>query len=222
MDQTPAHERHNPDLLKIIPADAQRLVEVGCSSGALAREFKKLSPRCDYLGIEIDPAYAELAKRYCDRTLTLNIEEAGVEFWKEAADRDCWIFGDVLEHTKDPWALLRRVRTAIPAAGVVLACIPNVQHWSIQAKLSIGDFRYEDEGLLDRTHLRWFTKRTIFDLFRQSGFEITQGMPRIFNDPQREKFLPIIEQMAMAVGADPKAAVADALPLQYVVKAIPK
>ena len=222
MEQTPIHEQHNPDLLKLIPIQSKKLIEVGCSSGALAREFKKISSDCYWLGIEIDSTYAELAKRYCDKSLALNIENAPKNFWEENKDTDCWIFGDTLEHLSDPWSILKLIRENISQTGSVVACIPNAQHWSLQAKLSIGDFRYETSGLLDRTHLRWFTRQTIIEIFDQSGFQIEVGVPRIFNDPNREVFLPIIEQMARAAGVDPQVAVTDALPLQYVIRAVPK
>ena len=113
MSQTPVHEFHNPDLLDIIPWGANKLIEVGCSSGAMAREFKKISPHCHYRGIEIDPDYAKLAERYCDQSLVLDIEAADETFWKANADRDCWIFGDALEHLRDPWRILHQVRSVM-------------------------------------------------------------------------------------------------------------
>lgn len=221
MEQTPAHDAHNPDLLKFIPTGAQRLIEIGCSSGALARAFKAIAPACDYLGIEIDPAYADLARRHCDRCLVLNLEQADDAFWQSAADRDCWIFGDVLEHFQDPWTILRNIRRIIPAGGVIVACVPNAQHWSMQVKLNIGAFEYENAGLLDRTHLRWFTRQTLLKLFADTGFRVTEGLPRVFNEPQRDVFLPAIENMARLAGVDVQQAVSDALALQYVVKAVP-
>jgi len=222
MEQPPAHELHNPELLRLIPPQSRRLIEIGCSSGALAREFKKIAPDCDYLGIEIDPAYAKLAERHCDRSLVLDIERADESFWAAHADRDCWIFGDTLEHLVEPWVVLARIRERIPAAGSVVACIPNAQHWSLQARLSIGDFRYEEVGLLARTHLRWFTRQTIIELFEQAGFRIAEALPRIFDEPHRERILPVIEQMARQLEVDPKVAVSDALALQYVVRAEPR
>lgn len=221
MNQTPVHERHNPDLLKLIPNHASKLVEIGCSSGALAREFKILSPKCHYLGIEVDPHYAELAKRFCDDSQVCDIESADDSFWIKNTDRDCWIFGDTLEHLKDPWRILKKIRSIIPEEGSVVVCIPNAQHWSLQVKLCIGNFRYQDSGLLDRTHLRWFTRQTIFEMFDQSGFKVEVGFPRIFNEPNRELFIPLIEKMATIAGADPKMAASDALPLQYVLRAKP-
>lgn len=222
MEQTLAHEQHNPDLLRVIPTHARSLVEVGCSSGALAREFKNIAPSCDYTGIEIDETYAALARRYCDRVMVLDIEAAGDNFWSEVADRDCWIFGDVLEHLRDPWSILKKVRSIISAQGSVAICIPNMQHWSIHAKLAVGDLQYEDTGLMDRTHIRWFTRSTMLQMLDGAGFTMVEGFPRIFADPQRDKFLPIIGQMAKAAGGDPKAAMVDAIPLQYVIRAVPK
>jgi ubiquinone/menaquinone biosynthesis C-methylase UbiE len=220
MDQTPVHEGHNPDLLRIIPPAAANLIEIGCSSGALAREFKKINPKCHYFGVDIDDTYVELARRYCDEVQTLNIEEADAAFFADHRDRDCWIFGDTLEHLQDPWKVLKKIRAVIPANGSVAVCIPNAQHWSVQVRLSVGDFRYEDTGLLDRTHLRWFTRQTILEMFAATGFKVAEGFPRIFNEPAREKFVPVIGVMAKAAGADPEMAMKDALPFQYVIRAV--
>lgn len=222
MQQTPIHDHHNPDLLSLIPVESKNLVEIGCSSGALAREFKKISTNCNWLGVEIDPMYAEMAKRYCDKSIVLDIEMAPERFWEETKNFDCWIFGDTLEHLRDPWKILSLIRGSISNTGSVVACIPNAQHWTLQAKLNIGDFRYESAGLLDRTHLRWFTRQTIIEMFDGAGFKIEAGAPRIFDEPNREIYLPIIEQMARASGVDPQVAVNDALPWQYVIRAVPK
>jgi ubiquinone/menaquinone biosynthesis C-methylase UbiE len=221
MKQTVAHELHNPDLLALIPVTASRLIEVGCSSGALAREFKKKSPTAHYIGIDIDPDSAKLARRHCDETLAMDIEKADDNFWTSKTDRDCWVFGDTLEHLVDPWTILRKIRNVIPEHGHVIACIPNAQHWSLQVRLCTGDFSYEDQGLLDKTHLRWFTRKTMLQMLSQCGFKFNAGHPRIFNEPSREIFIPLIEQMASAAGANPAVAKKDALPLQYVIRAIP-
>jgi SAM-dependent methyltransferase len=220
VDQTPAHERHNPDLLGLLPEAARRVVEVGCSSGALAREYKQLNPACHYLGIEIVTEYAQLARRHCDCVLELDVESldrdrvAGLE-------ADCWIFGDSLEHLRDPWELLRRIRASIPPDGNIVACIPNAQHWSVQARLACGELRYEEQGLLDRTHLRWFTRITIFEMFRQCGFKVSDARGRTLHEPERDRFLPPIEMMARTLGANVEQALADATVFQYVVRAVP-
>ena len=70
---------------------------------------------------------------------------------------DCLVYGDVLKHLKDPWSLLREHRAFLSERGLVLACIPNIQHWTILTALLRGQWNYQEEGLLDRTHLRFFT-----------------------------------------------------------------
>src|SRR5665647_674801 len=129
MDQTPAHERHNPDLLKLIPKDARVLVEVGCSSGALAREYKKINSNCRYIGVECVSEYAKLAERHCDSVIETDIESVDENFLRDTLACDCWIFGDALEHLMNPWLLLSRIRKIIPDNGSIVACIPNAQHW---------------------------------------------------------------------------------------------
>ena len=91
-------------------------------------------------------------------------------FGKVTIDTDCWIFGDALEHLRYLWLTLKCIRNYISQAGMVMACIPNAKHGSLQVRLSISDFRYEENGLLDKTHLRWFKRQTIIELFDQKGF----------------------------------------------------
>jgi len=221
MRQTPAHDQHNPDLLALMPAAARRVVEIGCSTGALATAYRALNPGCDYVGVEIDPDYAAAAARACSSVLALDIEQADDATFAGLFPADCWVFGDALEHLRDPWALLARVRGLLAPDGSVVACIPNAQHWSLQAKLNRGLLRYEDAGLLDRTHLRFFTRITIQELFLSTGYQIVEGVPRIFDEPGRERVLPAIRALAEAQGADPELAAQDALALQYVVRAVP-
>lgn len=220
MKQTPIHDIHNDEVLKLIPSTSKKVIEIGCSSGALAREFKKIHPDTNWVGVEIDPDYAELAKRYCDATVVGNLDECKEEFYDAYSDRDCWVFADVLEHFRDPWAVVKNIRNTIPDNGCIVACIPNAQNWSLIARLAIGDFRYEDIGLLDRTHLRWFTRQTVYELFESQGFKISAGVTRTFQHPNQE-MLELIGKMAEKCGFNPTVAMSDATPLQYVVRAIP-
>jgi SAM-dependent methyltransferase len=221
MQQTPVHDLHNPDLLSVMEASTRKVLEVGCMSGALAREFKKIAPHAIYTGVEIDASYAELATKYCDSVYTLNIDEAPDYFWKMNSSVDAWIFGDVLEHLKDPWRVLSKINQIIPKDGYIAACIPNAQHWSLQARLSMGDFTYENSGLLDRTHLRWFTRRTIHEMFENTGFKVVQEIPRIFQENNTSEILKSISHTAALCGFNPELAMKDAIPLQYVIKAVP-
>lgn len=221
MKQTPIHDNFNADLLAMMPAGARRIVEVGCSGGALAREYRKANPRCEYIGIEIDEGYAAIARDRCTRVLSGSIEQLPDPDFDSLTPADCWVFGDVLEHLYDPWAVLRRLRRAATPETSIVACIPNAQHWSVQLRLNSGLFRYEDAGLLDRTHIRWFTRRTIAELFASTGFRIVEGSGRTFDEPHRERGLAAVRAMAAAIGADVEACVQDAAPLQWLVRAVP-
>ena len=220
MKQTPIHEIHNAELLNLIPINAKKIIEIGCSSGALAREYKKINANCEYIGIEIMTDYGDLAQRYCDRVIIGDVESFPATFFSDNSDVDCWIFADVLEHLKDPWEILRKISSVLGGDGSVVACIPNIQHWSIQSLISTGDFRYQDIGILDRTHIRWFTRKTIIEMFEQTGFSIKDMWYRIItSDPRRDEFLEKIASMASLSGANPDEAVKDAIPNQYIVLA---
>lgn len=217
--QTPAHDIPNPDLLAILPV-VDRLVEVGCSTGALARAYRERHPQAHWLGLEIDPDYGAAARRHCQEVLVGDVEQLLEDpAMAELFQADCWIFGDSLEHLRDPWRVLRQVHGLLPEGGSVCACIPNAQHWSLQARLCLGQFVYEESGLLDRTHLRWFTPTTMAALFQDNGFRLVHTQPRIFPHPAEAMVLEQIRTFAQRLGGDPEQAVQDARPLQLVIRA---
>lgn len=212
---------YNHDLLPLIPRNARGVVEVGSNNGALAKAYKAINPNCRYTGIEIDAANAERSRRYCNDVLTLDIESVEESFYAEYSDSNVWIFGDVLEHLRYPWEVLARIRRSMPSDGCVIVCLPNAQHWSVQAKLCVGDFRYENGGLMDRTHMRFFTRATMLEMIAGAGLKIEQAFPRIFGTLENEQLKSAIRTMATAVGADPELALQDSMPLQYVFKLVP-
>jgi 2-polyprenyl-3-methyl-5-hydroxy-6-metoxy-1,4-benzoquinol methylase len=223
MEQTPLYDVCNFDLLNCIPANQRKIIDVGCMSGALAREYKKNNPNCVYIGIDIDPAYANIAKQHCDFTAAFDIESMGSEFYRQHADTDCWVFGDVLEHLKDPWKVLSEIRQSTNLHASVVACLPNAQNWSIIAKLALGDFRYEEKGLLDKTHLRWFTRQTIIELFESTGYRIEEMKSRTFEDPKTENPIHLlIGKIAQLYGHNASISIADSKAFQYVLRAVPK
>jgi trans-aconitate methyltransferase len=220
MKSTPANDSYNADVLSLMPETAVSVVEVGCSRGALARAFLKINPSARYVGIEIEAEYAAIAESVCSRVLVGNVEKMDDATFNGLFPSDCWVLGDVLEHLYDPWALLKSIRARIDSAGCIVACIPNAQHWSVQARLNLGLFVYEDSGLLDRTHIRWFTRKTIIDMFESSGYAV-EMWPRVLDEPFRESALVGVRAMAQVLKADPETAAQLATPFQWVVKAVP-
>jgi 2-polyprenyl-3-methyl-5-hydroxy-6-metoxy-1,4-benzoquinol methylase len=149
MEKDQQNKMKSPDLIDVLPLSAKHVIDIGCGIGEIAKEFHLRGAPESYLGVEIVPGDAEVAKQYCSQVMVGNIEEFDAVTWAKLTNYDLWVFGDVLEHLYDPWKILKKVRAILPHDGQIACCIPNVQHWSIQARLSIGDWRYADRGLLD-------------------------------------------------------------------------
>ncbi len=218
---TPATDIHNAQVLDAMPAGIQKVLEVGTGTGALAREILKKFPDTEYVGVEISEAYRQAAQAWCARVYLENFEQASDSLMAELADADVVIFADVLEHFIDPWAVLQRMRALMPPSARIIASIPNVQHWSMQYRLMAGDFRYADTGLLDRTHLRFFTRQTIIEMFTDCGYRVDTVVPRIFAFPHQDAMLQNIARMSQMFGLDPQVTIQDAAAFQYVVTATP-
>ena len=221
MQPTPANEGVNADLLALIPPRAPRVVEAGCSVGTLAREYRAANPDCDYVGIELEPVFAELARRHCTRVLEADLERMSDADLDALAPADCWVLGDVLEHLVDPWRFLARLPSRLSTGGCVVACIPNMQHWSVVARLVTGNLYYEDQGLLDRTHLRWFTRATAMHLFQSAGFKVTLFVGRRFRDRNDEAVVAAVSRLASTLGVDAEQAAREAAAFQWLVRAVP-
>jgi SAM-dependent methyltransferase len=205
-----------------VPAQALRIVEIGGGDGALSRGIKTRLPHVHYAGIGISAGQDLSQRAHCDQALNLDVDGLDDKFFQARHDADCWILDKALERLTNPEQLLKKIRKVIGKDGCIVASIPNVQHWTLQAKLCIGDFRYADAGLMNRAHLRWFSRATIFELFEQAGFAVAQGSPVIHSKLENQTVLNAMRQFAASVGADPELAIADAMADSYIIKAIPK
>lgn len=156
------------DLALLLPAGARAVLDVGCSRGATAAVFRDRAA-VRIVGIEPDREAAAGAARLYDRVLPVPLEEVAEEF---PGEFDAILFGDVLEHLTDPSAALVRVRPWLSARGVLVASVPNLGHWSIVADLLEGRFDYVPYSILSGTHLRFFTRRTLCDLFEACGYAV--------------------------------------------------
>jgi 2-polyprenyl-3-methyl-5-hydroxy-6-metoxy-1,4-benzoquinol methylase len=219
--QTAANEVANHDLLELMPANAARVVEAGCGVGALAREYRKANPGCEYIGIELEADYAELARRHCTRVVEADLERMSDAELDAIGSCNCWVFADVLEHLMDPWRLLARLPARLAPDGCVVACIPNMQHYSVVARLATGELFYQENGLLDRTHLRWFTRTTVMQLFEEAGFTVTMLGGRRFNEPHAATMSEAVCRLAAELGADAQQAARDVAAYQWLVRAQP-
>ena len=221
MKQTAPTDIYNQQLFDIIPETLQSIIEIGSGSGVLAQAIKHRTPATQYIGVELDPEYASLSSRYCDVVLTDNIEKPSEELLKHIQSTSAIVFSDVLEHLYNPWQTLKFLRSEISKECSIYASIPNIQHWSIIFGLISGNFNYTDSGLLDRTHIRFFTKSTIISMFNDCGFEVKSISPRIFNFPEQDKYLSLIKEVSEKLQIDKSTAVINAAAFQYTVHAVP-
>jgi SAM-dependent methyltransferase len=210
----------NPDLLARIPLEASLVVDVGCGAGALGAAYRRRNPAARVEGIEPEPSLAARAEAVLHAVHRLDVEAAPLPY--APGSLDCLIFGDVLEHLRDPWAVLARAAPLLKPDGVLLICVPNVEHWRFAERLLRGGWRYEPMGLFDRTHLRWFSRDTMLQALRDAGLAPVDAMPRIFGREAFSQFLDAIGPALAALGVDRKAYAARALPLQFVWRATPR
>jgi SAM-dependent methyltransferase len=212
----PAYPDHpNADLLDRIPLDAAVVLDVGCGAGSLGAAYRRFNPRARLLGIDHDPAAAALAAQRLNDVAAVDVEQDPLPF---ELDRpiDCIIYGDVLEHLRDPWAVLRRHIAALSDDGTILICVPNLEHWSFADRLLRGTWDYEPSGLLDATHLRWFSLETMRKGLLALGLSLCDVHARIFDAAGAEAFTARIAPALTALGVDPPAYLKRAAPLQYV------
>jgi SAM-dependent methyltransferase len=168
------HDGFNERLFVAVPSRAKRILELGCAGGRLGHELKLRDPSRYVAGVERDPEAAQIAGERLDDIFVLDVQVDIPPI--EPGSLDCILFGDVLEHLIDPEDTLRRYRDLLSDDGLVLVSLPNTQHFSVIKSLLRGDFMYQPAGLLDATHLRFFTYMSFAKLMLDAGF-----LPKIEN-----------------------------------------
>lgn len=165
------YEQQRPEMLEFIPENCRFILDVGCSSGGFGESIKKERPGTVVWGIEPNEKECESASKKLDKAICgiFSSDTEGLLGQKF----DCIVFNDVLEHVANPEEILKLSKNFLTENGSVVASIPNVLHfYNIWQILTQQDWKYEDSGIMDNTHLRFFTKKSIIRLFESSGFEI--------------------------------------------------
>jgi 2-polyprenyl-3-methyl-5-hydroxy-6-metoxy-1,4-benzoquinol methylase/glycosyltransferase involved in cell wall biosynthesis len=147
---------------------ALKILEAGCSSGYFGKALVDVGH--EVWGVEPYEQAAKMASEILHKVHFGTIEDF---FENNKNERfDVIIFGDVLEHLADPVGVLKQSKTFLSEGGIVVASIPNIAHFSIRAMMLEGRWEYSDLGILDRTHLKFFTRDTLVDLFNDSGYKV--------------------------------------------------
>jgi 2-polyprenyl-3-methyl-5-hydroxy-6-metoxy-1,4-benzoquinol methylase len=142
------------------------VLEGGVSSGYFARVLTSAGLVVD--GFELDPVAAERARSVCRNVWVGDLQTIDPQYL--AGPYDVLLFGDTLEHITDPVAVLRRLRAVLADDGSLVVSIPNFANWAVRAQVLAGRFRYTDRGILDRTHVRFYTERTLLEMLAAAGF----------------------------------------------------
>jgi SAM-dependent methyltransferase len=197
------------EVAALVPPAALSVLDVGCGAGRLGHYLKEILPGRRVSGIEREPSMAAEARAVLDDVLVADLETLNQPFPPETFD--CIIFADVLEHLVNPEDLLRRFRPMLRRGGCVLCSIPNIRHYSAILKLLSRGWIYEEYGLFDRTHIRFFSLHGMQSMLQNAGYTIDLVRPRI-----------VTSQKVRILTAPFRRHVEEFLALQYLLRGLPR
>ena len=198
----------------------KRVLDVGCASGYLAEALNARG--CVVTGIDVNPTALEIARKHCAETFAADLDVTPLSRVLGERRFDVIVFGDVLEHVRNPLEILESARAHLGGSGYIVVSIPNVGHGAVRLALLSGRFEYQELGLLDETHLRFFTRKTIDELLLYAGFSIDETRQTILPLFEASDLVPVVRrdefsaETIEAVVSDP-----DHETLQFVVRASP-
>jgi 2-polyprenyl-3-methyl-5-hydroxy-6-metoxy-1,4-benzoquinol methylase len=166
----PFNERRHRAHVKLLEAvgTGKRVLELGCSSGYLAQPLRERGNTI--VGVELDPDAAREAEQWCERVIVGDLEAMTLPL--EPSSFDVVLCGDVVEHLRDPVAVLGGVRTFLKPSGTLVLSTPNIANWAMRLSLLAGRWRYTDRGFLDRTHVHFFTRATLVEAVERAGYRV--------------------------------------------------
>ena len=156
-------------ILDMIPPGS-RVLDVGCGTGSISFLIRDIR-RCTVVGVE---PHAERARKARSRGIDVAASELNGNSASTLGRFDVVLFADVLEHMPDPLSTLRLSRDLLKARGCLIASIPNVAHWTVRLNLLRGRFDYDVSGIMDATHLRWFTAKGVKQIFSRAGYDLVE------------------------------------------------
>lgn len=158
-------------ILDLVPEDVNRVLEIGCGYGQTLLMLKEKKLCKETVGIELVESAASEASKNVDRIYALNVEKS--ELPSELGEFDLILLLDVLEHLVDPWGFLLKLKSNyLSEKGKVIISLPNARHFGLVLPLLAGSFDYMESGILDKTHLRFFTKKSAIALIKSAGLNV--------------------------------------------------
>ena len=169
----PDSDHAGAQILRLI-GKSKDVLEIGAGPGSIARPLVELGG-CRVTALEIDPRSVSILKKFCEHVVQADLNDPSWAKGLPRAKFDAVVIADVLEHLYDPWSTLRQARDLVNDEGCVIISIPHASHAGIIACLLAEDFRYDDCGLLDKTHIRFFSMKNVQDLFEGAGLKIVDA-----------------------------------------------
>lgn len=169
VDPTVRNSSQTLELELVGPGKA--VLDVGCATGYLARALAEQG--CVVAGVEYDPEAAAVARPSLAELVVADLDDAELAQLFAGKTFDSIVFGDVLEHLADPDGVLQSATRLLAPGGSIVISVPNVTHGSVRLALLQGRWEYRDSGLLDRTHVRFFTRESTLAMVRHAGLVVT-------------------------------------------------
>jgi predicted O-linked N-acetylglucosamine transferase (SPINDLY family) len=215
MPQLPAHHlsARQEDMLALLRPGLHTVVEVG--GATLAQGWRARQPKSHFIGIGATAPVQDWSTRF----VAADPEALDADAWRQLAPAQCWLFPETLERLRDPWTFLQRIRREALGKVELVACVNNGQNWLVQSLLASGNFHYQEDGVPDRRSLHLFTRASLEALLRDCGFALVEIRTVQAHQPDAA-VLAALRQLALATGAEPAVAERDALPAQYLVRAV--
>jgi len=183
-------------LMRLIPPGS-RVLELGCATGYLSG-YMEQALGCRVTGLEYDPEAVEIARTRCTAAYQVDLDEPqALDPVRNDEPYDVLLAAAVLEHLKYPERLLRALRPLLKPEACVIVSLPNVAHWGVRLQLLLGRFNYADYGIMDRTHLRFYTVRTGRALLEEQGYRVERmliagsGLQNVLNGLARRTGRPL-------------------------------
>jgi 2-polyprenyl-3-methyl-5-hydroxy-6-metoxy-1,4-benzoquinol methylase len=209
----------NSSWTKIIDlvTDGSAVLEVGCAQGDMSAVLAA-EKRCTVTGIEVNPVAAAAARRYCHRVVTGDVEHGA--FDELGATFDVVILADVLEHLRSPGRVLRATQRLLGRDGYVIISLPNVAHWDVRRAILRGEFEYTNVGILDDTHLRFFTYESALRLIRTAGYDVV-WFDLVHRCPRDWKYVRFYRRLEQPIHRLVKRYFPGLFGYQFIFKAVP-
>jgi len=171
------YSQSRPEMLALVPVGAGRILDVGCGAGTFGVGLQERLPKARIFGVELFPEVAAKAPDCYEKVFVGDVDS--VMKTLPDATYDLIVFNDLLEHLVDPRICLRECQRLLAPGGKILSSIPNMRFWPALSDLIFqADWKYRDAGVMDETHLRFFTQKSIRRMFDECGYdvELMQGI----------------------------------------------